>query len=224
MNAAVRYAAAALLIGLLAALCAAAGMLERQLAGAQRHLAVADLAAADEVYAALEHQLGRAGRAAALLPGVRDAVAARRVAIRYWRGDYAALRDSDLAQSDDLLLRMTLANAAYRMGQRPDASPEQVLDSLDRAVVLYAALLQDGGGGDVAYNYELLVGLRERIAAGADAMGAPLESPLGMEGAQPLDEETGLDDVQIFVPMMQDDRERVDDPTPGGDPPIRRRG
>ena len=62
------------------------------------------------------------------------------------------------------------------------------------------------------------------VEEGAEPVGAPLESPLGQEGAQPLDDETGLDDVQIYVPMMQDDRDTVDDPTPGGDPPIRRRG
>ena len=220
-----RYWAAALVFGLLAAACAAAAVLERGMAAAQRDLAVANLAAAERGYAAVERRIDRLAGVRWLLPGLRSEIAGRRAAIRYWRADYAGLLGSDAQRLDDPALRLTLANAAYRSGQRPDAPAREMLDSLDRAVVLYAALLRDGAGAeDAAYNYEYLVGLRAALEAGAEAPGAPLESPLGREGAQPLDEETGLDDVQIFVPRMQDDRDTVDDPTPGGDPPIRRRG
>ena len=225
MTAAYRYLAAAVVLGVLAAACAAAAVLERGMAEAQRELAVANLAAAERGYAAVERRLAPLARAPWLLRGLRVELAARRAAIRYWRADYAAFLRSDAVLPDDPGIRMTLANAAYRAGQRADASPEQALDGLDRAIVLYAALLRDGDDReDVAYNYEYLVTLRAAVEAGGELVGAPLESPLGMEGAQPLDEETGLDDVQIYVPMMQDDRDAVDDPTPGGDPPIRRRG
>ena len=219
------YWVAALVLGLFALACAAAGVLDRGMARAQRELAVANLQAADRGYATVEGQLLRAGGISWLLSGLRAEIAAKRGAIRYWQADYAGLLNRDTGLPDDPVLRMTLANAAYRAGQRTGAASGEMFDSLDRAIVLYAGLLRDGGGsGDVAYNYEYLVGLRGRLEAGSEPVGAPLESPLGREGAQPLDEETGLDDVQIFVPMMQDDRDTVDDLTPGGDPPIRRRG
>ena len=225
MTSTFRYWVAALVLGLLALACAAAGALDRGMARAQRELAVANLPAADRGYAAVERQLLRAGGVSWPLSGLRAEIVAKRAAIRYWQADYAGLLNRDAGLPDDPVLRMTLANAAYRTGQRTGVTSSEMLDSLDRAIVLYAGLLRDGGGSeDVAYNYEYLVGLRGRLVAGAEPLGAPLESPLGQEGAQPLDEETGLDDVQIFVPMMQDDRDTVDDPAPGGDPPIRRRG
>lgn len=225
MSAAYRYLMTALVLGLLAAACAAAAVLERGMAAAQRELAVANLAAADRGYEAVERRVGLAARVPWLFAGLRTEIAARRAAIRYWRGDFAELLRSDVDLPDDPAVRLTLANAAYRAGQRGDASQERALDGLDRAVALYAGLLRDGDGReDVAYNYEYLVALRALVAQGAEPVGTPLESPLGQEGAQPLDDDTGLDDVQIYVPMMQDDRDTVDDPTPGGDPPIRRRG
>ena len=225
MTSTFRYWVAALVLGLLALACAAAGVLDRGMARAQRELAMVNLQAADRGYVAVERQLQRVGSRPWLLSRLRAEIVAKRAAIRYWQADYAGLLNSDSGLPDDPVLRMTLANAAYRAGQQTGATSGEMLDSLDRAIVLYGGLLRDGGGSeDVAYNYEYLVGLRGRLEAGTEPVVAPLESPLGQEGAQPLDEETGLDDVQIFVPMMQDDRDTVDDPTPGGDPPIRRRG
>ena len=225
MSAAYRYLAVALTVGVLAAVCAAAAVVERGMAAAQRDLAVANLDAADRGYAAVERRLGPTARVPWLLAGTHAEIAARRTAIRYWRADYAELLRGDAALPDDPGVRLTLASAAYRAGLRADASPQQALDGLDRAIALYAGLLRDGDDReDVAYNYEFLVTLRGLVEEGAEPVGAPLESPLGQEGAQPLDDETGLDDVQIYIPMMQDDRDTVDDPTPGGDPPIRRRG
>ncbi len=225
-----RYGAAAAALGLAAAAVAGAAVVERGMARAQRALAAGDLTAADRGYGAVRDIVNRAGGAARLLSGVRAEVAERRAAIRYWRGDYAPLL-ADAAAADGApspggaALRIVAANAAYRAGQRPDASPREALDGLDRAIVLYAELLRSGAGrGDVAFNYEFLVRRRAAIAAGAEAAPAGSESPLGREGGSPLDEETALDDIRIYVPMRQEERDRIDDPTMGGDPPIRRRG
>ena len=76
----------------------------------------------------------------------------------------------------------------------------------------------------MAFNYELLVRRRNALAGGGQPLPAGPGNPLGREGGQPLDDETGLDDIQIYVPLNQDERDRIDDPTRGGDPPLRRRG
>ena len=39
-----------------------------------------------------------------------------------------------------------------------------------------------------------------------------------------MDEETQIDDLQIFVPMPVDELDLIDEPTMGSDTPIRRRG
>lgn len=225
-----RYGAAAAALGLAAAAVAGAAVVERGMARAQRALAAGDLTAADRGYDAVQEIARRVGGAARLLSGARAEIAERRAAIRYWRGDYAPLL-ADAAAADGApppggaALRIVAANAAYRAGQRPGASSREALDGLDRAIALYAELLRSGAGrGDVAFNYEFLVRRRAAIAGGADPVPAGSGSPLGREGGSPLDEETALDDIRIYVPMGQEERDRIDDPTMGGDPPIRRRG
>ena len=86
-------------------------------------------------------------------------------------------------------------------------------------------ILEDSGGDhDVAFNYEFLVRLRNSVAGGAEWVPRAYENPLGQEGGQPLDADSVLDDVRIYVPMQPDERDPADEPTQGGDPPIRRRG
>ena len=85
MSAAYRYLAVALVVGVLAAACAAAAVVERGMAAAQRDLAVANLGAADRGYAAVERRLAPAARVPWLLAGTHAEIAARRTAIRYWQ-------------------------------------------------------------------------------------------------------------------------------------------
>lgn len=225
-----RCGLAAAALGLLAAAAAACGVLERRLATAQHELAAANLAAAERGYARAADALAWARRAPWALAGVRAEIAARRAAIRYWQGDHAALLDEHAGappgvHAGDAALRLVVAAAAYRAGQRPDAPARAAFDSLDRAIALHAALLEDGvGGADAAFNYELLVRRRAALAAGGAPAPAAPGSPLGREGRQPLDDETGLEDIRIHVPLDHDERDRIDDPTRGGDPPLRRRG
>ena len=225
-----RCALAAAAVGLLAAACAAWAVLERGLAEAQHALAAANLSAAERGYARVGDYLRPTERMPWVLAGARAEIAARRAAIRYWQGDHAALLEESgggpsAVPRENAALRLARANATYRAGRRPGASREERLESLDRAIALYAELLQDDGSRlDAAFNYELLVRRRNALAAGGEPLPAGAENPLGREGGQPLDDETGLDDVQIFVPLNQDERDRIDDPTQGGDPPLRRRG
>ncbi len=225
-----RCVPAALAAGLLAAACAAWAFVERDLAEAQHQLAAANLDAAERGYARVGDYLRRVGRIPWVLPGVQAEIAARRAAIRYWQGDHASLLQQRAGEPSvdsrpGVDVRLAVANATYRTGQRPGASREEVLDSLDRAIGLYAALLQDDGNRpDIAFNYELLLRRRKVLAGGGQPLPAGPESPLGREGGQPLDDDTGLDDIQIYVPLNQDERDRIDDPTMGGDPPLQRRG
>ena len=220
----------AVAVAALAAACAAWAVVERGLAEAQHALAAANLSAADQAYARVGDYLRPTDRIPWALAGVREEIAARRAAIRYWQGDYAALLDEPAGalpagRLGSAALRLAVANATYRAGQQPGASREEVLDSLERAIALYAELLQDDGDSpDVAFNYELLVRRRNALAGGGEPLPAGPGNPLGREGGQPLDDETGLDDIQIYVPLNQDERDRIDDPTRGGDPPLRRRG
>ena len=224
-----RCGLASVALAVLAAACAAWAVVERGLAEAQHALAAANLGAAEQAYARVGDYLRPADRIPWALAGVREEIAARRAAIRYWQGDYAALlaeaAGGPPAERGSAARRLAVAGATYRAGQRPGASREEALGSLDRAIALYVELLQDTSDNpDVAFNYELLVRRRNALAAGGQPLPAGPGNPLGREGGQPLDDETGLDDIQIYVPLNQDERDRIDDPTRGGDPPLRRRG
>ena len=224
------YGLAALVLAGLAAVCAAGATLERQIADAQADLAVVNLTAADRGYAAAWERIEASRWLSELLAGTRMEIAAKQAAIRYWRADYATLlndyaRNTDSEVRANIPLRLTVANAAYRSGQFEEATAANMLNGLDQALGLYDQLLQDANGSaDVAFNYEFLVRLRDALGDGTDWEPRSSESPLGQEGGQPLDSETELDDVEIYVPMYRDDRDLIDEPTMGGDPPIRRRG
>ena len=230
MKSSAGYVLAAFILAALAGLVAVGATLERQLAAAQTRLAVADLVGAERRFREIERRLNAGRWLAPVLTGPQDEVAAHRAAIRYWRGDYARLlsdyaRNADARVRRNVALRITVANAAYRAGQRPDATVGEMLNSLDHAIDLYAELLQDvGERRDLAFNYEFLVTLRNALGTGARWTPRSSENPLGQEGGQPLTEDTDLDDVEIFVPMYHDDRDLTDEPTRGTDPPIERRG
>ena len=225
-----RYVVAGLLCTLVAGLVLVGGALERRLAQADRELAVSDLSSAATAYAAIGRQLAPAAGVPWLLRDTRSEVMAKRAAIRYWQADYAALVDEFVSVGDPMVrengaFQLTLANAAYRLGQVPDGSREDMLNALDRAIGRYLKIVRTSGGHvDAAFNYEFLIHLRDALVDGGDWTPHPLESPLGQSGEQRMDAETGIDDIKIYVPMDHDDREEIDDPTIGGDPPIRRRG
>lgn len=224
------YVLAALILAALAGLLATGASLERQIAEAQADLAVANLADAERGYSAVWNRITGAGWLSWLLAGTQHEVEAQRAAIRYWRGDYAGLLADYARQTDQQIhanipLRLAVANAAYRAGQRENATPADMLHGLDQAIDLYTQLLQDAGGRhDLAFNYEFLVTLRDAIGRGRSWTPRSSENPLGQEGGQPLTEDTELDDVEIFVPMYHDERDPTDEPTRGTDPPIQRRG
>ena len=85
MTTMLRYWVAVPVLVLLAAVCAAAAVLERGMAAAQRDLAVANLVAAERGYAAVERRMSRAVGVPWLLSGLQREIGARRAAIRYWR-------------------------------------------------------------------------------------------------------------------------------------------
>jgi hypothetical protein len=223
--------------GLGALICAlgAGGVLmhatgERLMAEAESRLAVSDLASADRAFAEVADRTGILDQLPWLLSDRRAEAAAHRARIRYWQGDYAQLlEDYDGFTSTDATsnvgVQLTLANAVYRIGQHPDGNRAVALDALDLAIGRYLQLVQTSDGRrDVAFNYEFLVRLRNEIAAGSEWTPQPLEYPLGQEGQQPMDSDTEIEDLQIFVPMEHNEREEIEDPTLGGDPPVQRRG
>ena len=224
-----RYLTAALVLGAVAVALLTAGRLERRVALADQEMATLNLSRAGQAYDDIAESLAGFGRLPWLLGGTRDAVAVRQAAVRYWRGDYASLvADYTSADSPSIAgntdLRFVVANADYRAVQRPDASRELALGTLDHAIGVYRRLLEGSESHlETAFNFEVMVRLRNRIAGGDDVPEFRRPTIPGNQGSNP--EEEDMEDIQIYVPSDSlIDPNETDDPTIGTGAQIRKRG
>ena len=226
---AVRYLIVTLLLASVAVAFLVRSQLERRIANADRNLATLNLARAAEQYDALAGSLAATGRLPWLLRNSRNAVAARQAAVRYWDGDYtpivahyASADSPSIADNPDL--EFVVANADYLSAQRPNSSRDLALGTLDHAIGVYRRFLEANDGHlDAAFNYELVVRLRNQIAAGGALPAFRRPAVPGNQGDDP--EEAEMEDVQIYVPRDRlVDPEDTDDPTIGEGAPIRKRG
>lgn len=230
MRVLLRHAAISVLAGVISVFCLINALLQRDMAQGDKELSVANLIAADSYYSSASARLSYFGRIPWIFSDARAEILVNRAAIRYWQGDYAGLlADYPTLQSsmsnDDARLALVFAGSVYRVGQHSDVTNSEMLNSLDQAIGVYAQVLEgEHQSYDAAFNYEYLIRLREALSGGAEWVPRGLENPLGEEGGNPMNEETEIDDVQIFVPMSVDELDLLDEPTMGSDAPIRRRG
>ena len=192
-------------------------------------MATLSLSRAARAYDEVAEELAVIGRLPWLLRGTRAEVAVRQAAVRYWRGDYAPLvAEYTSADSPNIAgnldLQFVVANADYRSVQRPDSSREVALGTLDHAIGVYRRLLEGNEGHpDTAFNYEVMVRLRNRIAGGDEVPTFRRPTVPGNQGENPEDAE--MEDVQIYVPSDSViDPNETEDPTIGTGTQIRKRG
>ena len=148
-----------------------AGRFERRMAIAEEDIAVLDFADPEAEYAKLEEEIGG-------VPFVSDRalkdIRRHRAMLQYWQRDYADLIEvareistTTDAEDVDPELRVLAANALYRVAQRGPQDRPTLLKNLDNAIRAYNEALRAGvTRQDVAFNYELLVRLREELGAG----------------------------------------------------------
>jgi DNA-binding XRE family transcriptional regulator len=148
-----------------------AGRFERRMAIAEEDIAVLDFTDPAAEYAKLEEEIGG-------VPFVSDRalkdIRRHRAMLQYWQRDYADLIEvareiSSSTDADDVdpELRVLAANALYRVAQRGPQDRPTLLKNLDSAIRAYHEALRAGvTRQDVAFNYELLVRLREELGAG----------------------------------------------------------
>ncbi len=234
MHVAVRYLVSAVLVALVATTLGLRGLVERELADAEEELATLNTNTAARRLDAIYARVQLAERVPWLLGETSRGVETRRAQARYWRGEYATLvaEYPDLGGEDirdNLLLQLTLAVAHVREANRRAGDEHDArLSALDRSIGTYAQVLRNTRGHrDAAFNYELLVQQRDELAAGGDIPAPQRSSPLGNPGSAgevDMDMLGDMNDIQIYVPSDMSGRESTDEPTVGGDAPLRRRG
>ena len=229
LKSALRYLIVAILLAIGAVVLLVAARIERRISLADQQMATLNLSRAARAYDEIADSLAVTGRIPWLLRGTRDEVRVRRVAVRYWRGEYAPIV-ADYTSADspsiagNLDLQFVVANADYRSVSRPGLSREIALGTLDHAIGVYRRLLESNEAHlEAAFNYELMVRLRNRIVAGDEVPAYRRPTVPGNQGDNP--EEAEMEDIQIYVPRDSViDPEDTEDPTIGEGAPIRKRG
>ena len=212
----------------------AAGMFERRMAIAQEDMAVLDFADPETEYAALEKDLG--GYRWVSEPALKE-VRHRRAELQYWQHDYNDLIEAAQSASQpgdenaiDPDIQVMAANAMFRVAQRGPQERSALVKNLDTAARAYGEALRLGAQqSDVAFNYELMVRLRQEVAAGKRKMlTAQSDDPevdpnmLGDPGLPPPEME--VQQFQIRVPMDPRDMRNSQEQSAGTGAQRRRRG
>jgi hypothetical protein len=212
----------------------AAGLFDRRMAIAQEDMAVLDFADPEAEYAALEKDLG--GYRWISGPALKE-VRHRRAELQYWQRDYAdlveAARSANQPDGEDAIdpdLQVMAAHAMFRMAQRGPQDRAALVRHLDAAARAYGEALKLGADrSDVAFNYELVVRLRQEVAAGRRKMltaqgDNPETDPnmLGDPGLPPPEME--VQQFQIRVPMDPRDMRQSQEQSAGTGAQRRRRG
>lgn len=220
------YLLGTLLFVAIGGVCLAAGTFDRELAWAQRLMAIQDYEKPETAFASAERSLAYVGWLPWMGRDLRDDFNARRTALRYWRGDYSGIvggQADPVAKIalDNVDLQFIVANAAYRLGSGAARDQRAVLDALDGAIAGYATVLKNATRHEAAaHNYELLVRLRQDLRNRKKVpVNIQTQSPLGVSGAPAEQPETKQ--FKLLVPLDSEERK---DGAAGKAAPIKRRG
>jgi hypothetical protein len=216
-----------------------AGSWERRVADARESFAKLQYAAMEAEYADLEQSMGLAGIVPWLADRLLGDAQRDRAAGEYWQARYDALEPQanaagSTSDREPSLLSME-ANAQYRSGQQQGGDRQAVLRHLDAALKAYANLLKRSeSDADAAYNYELIVRLRDALsrsrpqpgrheeladarkpAAAAMAGDLPEGRTIhGDPGAPPPN--TDMTQFKMHIPVRPDERQGGSDAGQGG--------
>ena len=221
------YLVAAAVAVLLGGGCLAVGLLDRDLARAQEHLATSNYAEPEATYDRVERYLEYASHLPWVGNGPVNDVRARKAALKYWQRQYWAIVPQqpdavDSVASDNVDLQLVVADAVYRAGQAQAADRESLMMALDAGINSYLTVLKNAAQREeAAYNYEYLIRLRDELdKRGRRPAKAEEKGPDGAAGAPA---EAQLDnEFKIYVPL--DPGERKDAGEAGKALPARRKG
>ena len=216
----------AIALALVGAVFLGASMLDREMAHAQEHIASGDY---DEPLAILdttERYFEYVSRVPWVGNGPVNDVRARKAAVRYWQAQYAAIvpeLDDPVGNvpSDNIELQLVVANAMYRIGQAEGKDGRPARGALDAAIRGYLTVLKNASRQeDAAYNYEVLVRLRDDLAKGRRKVEPiALKGPHGASGTS-ISQDKG--EFKIYIPLQSDEIDKS--VTAGKAPPIKRKG
>src|SRR5262252_575521 len=224
------YLISAIVLGLVGAALLSAASLDRDLAAVQERVIAQKYDNVEPTYEAAEKYYDYASHVPGIGDGPANDIRTKHATLHYWQKDYAAV----LPQQNDPVgavpqdngdLQRVVANAVYRQNQSKMKDKETTIAALDQSILTYVTVLKNAPRNeDAAYNFELLVRLRDEIDKGKRKPGpaeAVLKGPDGASG-QPPTVDSSMSDFKIYIPL--ESQERQDEGVAGKAAPGKRKG
>jgi hypothetical protein len=223
------YLLGAVVLALASAVCLAVGLLDRDMAEAERRAVVADYRELTGVLDRAERYYEYASRLPWIGPAPLNDVRARKAALQYWERRYAALlpNPADPLASippENVDLQFLVASAVYRQGAAGAKDRPAMVAALDAGIGAYLTVLKNATRHDAAaFNYEYLLRVRDEIDKNRRKTAAPPEpsGPHGSSGAP--QEQTDTSPFKVYVPLDSGERNKTDGEA-GRAEPIKRKG
>jgi len=196
------------------ALLVAAG-LDRDLATAQERVVAQKYDDVEPTYETAEKYYDYASHLPGVGNGPANDIRTKHAMLHYWQKDYAAVipQQSDpvgAVPQDNSDLQLVVANAVYRANQSKMKDKESTIAALDQSILTYVTVLKNSPKNeDAAYNFELLVRLRDEIDKGKRKPGPAemvLKGPDGAAGAPPTID-SSMSDFKIYIPLESQERQ-----------------
>lgn len=228
MKAIAGYLLGAIVLALIGGVCLAAGLLDREMAHAQEHLAAQEYDEPAAIFENMERYFEYGSRVPGIGAGPLNDVRARMAAVQYWQHQYGTIVPEVTdpvasIPSDNVAQQLIVANSIFRIGQAEAKDRATMLQALDAGILGYLTVLKNTPQQqDAAYNYEYLVRLRDEIQKGrrkgqsSDAS----DGQHGQAGGPPPT--TTMEKFKVYVPADSSERERAGESGKGA--PIKRKG
>ncbi|HVZ22655.1 MAG TPA: hypothetical protein VG871_16390 [Vicinamibacterales bacterium] len=224
------YVLAAVVLALAGTGLMFAGNLDRDLATAQERVAAQKYDQVEPTYETAEKYYDYASHLPGLGDGPANEIRTRHAALHYWQKDYADVLPQQTdpvgaVAQDNTDLQLIVANAVFRIAQSQMKDKESTIAALDQGIAAYVSVLKNNPKNqDAAYNFELLVRLRDEIDKGKRKPGPTelvLKGPDGAAGSPPQID-SSMSDFKIYIPLEQ--QERQDQGVAGKAAPGKRKG
>ena len=209
------YLLSAIALALVGGLLLSAGNLDRDLATAQERVAAQKYDDVEPTYETAEKYYDYGSHLPWVGDGAANDIRAKHATLHYLQKDYAAVipQQTDPVGSvaqDNIELQLVIANAVYRTTQSKMKDKETTLAGLDQGIAAYVAVLKNAPRSeDAAFNFELLVRLRDEIDKGKRKPGPQdlvLKGPDGAAGAPPTID-SSMSEFKIYIPLESQERQ-----------------
>jgi hypothetical protein len=192
-----------------------AAALDRDVATAQERVVAQKYDDVEPAYEKAEKYYDYASHVPGVGEGPANEIRTKHATLHYWQKDFAAVipQQTDPVGSvpqDNPDLQLVVANAVYRTAQSKMKDKETTMAALDQGILSYVTVLKNSPRSeDAAFNFELLVRLRDELDKGKRKPGPAemvLKGPDGAAGAPPTID-SSMSDFKIYIPLESQERQ-----------------